>query len=47
MIMACLARDPQDRPRSALDAAMALERVLEELGTPDLLAWPKGLRVTR
>lgn len=47
LIMACLARDPQDRPRSALDAAMALERVLEELGTTDLLAWPKGLRVTR
>jgi eukaryotic-like serine/threonine-protein kinase len=44
VIMACLARDPARRPRSAIDAAVALENVIESLGIEDLYAWPKGLR---
>ena len=45
IVMNCLARDPGRRPRSALDTALALETVLESLGTEELYAWPKGLRV--
>jgi hypothetical protein len=40
-----LAPDPDDRPRSAIDVAVVLERVLEGLGLRELLAWPKGVRV--
>jgi hypothetical protein len=35
------------RPRSAVDAAVILHRVLEGFGDADLLAWPKGVRVRR
>jgi serine/threonine protein kinase len=45
VIMACLARDPRRRPDSAIEVAVALERVLEGLGLKELLAWPKGVRV--
>lgn len=45
VVMACLANDPDDRPRSAIDVAVGLERVLEGLGLRELLAWPKGVRV--
>lgn len=44
-VMACLDRDPARRPRSAVDAAVALHRVLERMGHEAILAWPKGLRV--
>ena len=46
IVMQCLARDPARRPRSAVDAAMALESVLESLRSEDLYAWPPGLGVT-
>ena len=45
VVMACLANDPSDRPGSAIDVAVVLERVLEGLGLRELLAWPKGVRV--
>lgn len=45
IVMACLQHDPARRPPSALAVALALEGVLERLGTDELLAWPKGLRV--
>jgi hypothetical protein len=45
VVMTCLARDPARRPRSALETAIALQAVLEALGTEELYAWPKGLRV--
>jgi serine/threonine-protein kinase len=45
IVMACLHRDPQRRPRSALEVAVALQAVLEGLGLRELYAWPKGLRV--
>jgi eukaryotic-like serine/threonine-protein kinase len=45
VVMTCLARDPARRPGSALETAVALETVLETLGTEELYAWPKGLRV--
>jgi serine/threonine-protein kinase len=45
VVMACLARDPARRPGSALETAVALQTVLEQLGTEELYAWPKGLRV--
>ncbi|TMC69524.1 MAG: serine/threonine protein kinase [Chloroflexi bacterium] len=45
VVTACLARDPARRPRSALETAIALQTVLEALGTEELYAWPKGLRV--
>jgi hypothetical protein len=45
VVMTCLARDPARRPRSALETAIALQTVLEALGTEELYAWPKGLRV--
>lgn len=44
-VMACLQRDPRRRPSSAVDLAVALERVLEGLGATELYAWPKGMRV--
>jgi serine/threonine protein kinase len=45
IVMRCLARDPSRRPRTAVEAAIAIERVLEGLGTDELYAWPKGLKV--
>lgn len=45
IVMRCLARDPNRRPRTAVDVAIALERVLEGLGTHELYAWPKGIKV--
>jgi serine/threonine-protein kinase len=45
VVMTCLARDPARRPRSALETAVALQTVLETLGTEELYAWPKGLRI--
>jgi serine/threonine-protein kinase len=45
VVMACLARDPRRRPDSAIEVAVALERVVEGLGLKELLAWPKGVRV--
>jgi len=45
--MACLQRDPAQRPRSAMDAAIGLESALEALGLDELYAWPKGLHVMR
>ena len=47
VVMACLARDPARRPSAALETAIALQTVLESLGTEELYAWPKGLRVRR
>jgi eukaryotic-like serine/threonine-protein kinase len=44
-VMACLDPDPGERPRSAVDAAVVLHRVLEGFGHDQLLAWPKGLDV--
>ncbi len=44
-VMSCLSPDPARRPRSAVDAAVILHRVLEGFGDKDLLAWPKGMRV--
>jgi serine/threonine protein kinase len=46
-VMACLAREPELRPRSAVDAAVALHRVLEGFGHDELLPWPKGIAVRR
>jgi serine/threonine protein kinase len=46
IVMSCLARDPQKRPRTAIQTAIALQSVLESLRTEELYAWPKGLRVT-
>jgi hypothetical protein len=45
ILMACVARDPARRPRSAVDVAVALHGVLEGLGTKELFAWPKGMRI--
>lgn len=44
-VMSCLAREPDRRPPSAVDAAIALHRILEGFGHRELLAWPKGLNV--
>ena len=44
-IMACLRREPERRPPSAIDVAIALEGVLEAFGIDELLAWPRGLGV--
>jgi hypothetical protein len=45
--MACLARDPAKRPRSAIEMALALHSVLESLRTEELYAWPPGLKVSQ
>lgn len=45
VVMACLQRDPERRPDSALDVATALHGVLEGLGLKELYAWPKGLHI--
>lgn len=45
IVMSCLHRDPQRRPRSAIDVAVALHGVLEGFALKELFAWPKGLRV--
>ncbi|HEV8536862.1 MAG TPA: serine/threonine-protein kinase [Candidatus Limnocylindria bacterium] len=45
VVMSCLARDPERRPRSAIEAALAFQSVLESLGTDELYAWPPGLKV--
>jgi eukaryotic-like serine/threonine-protein kinase len=45
VIMSCLSREVDRRPRSAIAAALALETVLENLGVRELYAWPKGMRV--
>jgi eukaryotic-like serine/threonine-protein kinase len=46
IVMACLQHDPRRRPSRAIDVALALEEVLEEMRLDELLAWPRGLRVT-
>jgi eukaryotic-like serine/threonine-protein kinase len=45
VVMRCLEPDPRARPQSPVDAALALQRVLELLGLAKLFAWPKGLDV--
>ena len=45
IVMSCLHRDPNRRPRSAIDVAVALHSVLEGLALKELFAWPKGIRV--
>jgi serine/threonine protein kinase len=45
VVMSCLEREPSRRPRSAIEAALALEAVLESLRTEELYAWPPGLEV--
>lgn len=45
VVLGCLQRDPARRPGSALETAVALQTVLEGLGTEELYAWPKGMRV--
>jgi eukaryotic-like serine/threonine-protein kinase len=47
VVMSCMARDPAGRPRSAIEAAVPLQSVLESLRTEELYAWPPGLRVER
>lgn len=44
-VTSCLAREPGRRPRSAIDAAIELHRILEGFGRDDLLAWPRRLEV--
>lgn len=45
IVMRCLAPDPRERPGSAVEMAMALQRVLEDFGHAELYAWPKGIDV--
>ena len=45
VVMSCLEKDPRARPQSLIEAAIALERVLEGLGLDPILAWPKGIDV--
>lgn len=45
IVMSCLHRDPQRRPRTAIDVTVALHGVLEGFALKELFAWPKGLRV--
>jgi len=47
VVMTCLARDPARRPGSAREMAVALQTVLESLGTEELYAWPKGLKIRK
>lgn len=44
VVMRSLDRDPERRPK-AIEAAMALQKVLEDLGISELYAWPKGTKV--
>lgn len=44
VVMAGLASDPSTRP-TPIDAAVALQEALEQLGITELLAWPKGTKV--
>lgn len=46
LVMASLERDPKRRPQDAITVALELQRVIEELHTDELLAWPRGLRVS-
>jgi serine/threonine protein kinase len=46
IVMRCLERRPERRPRSAAQLAIALERVLEQMKLDDLLVWPRGTAVT-
>lgn len=43
IILTCLEREPRRRPATAVEVAIALERVLEELSLDHLLAWPRGM----
>lgn len=45
IVMRCLARHPDRRPRSAAQLAVALERILEDMKLDELLAWPRGTPV--
>jgi serine/threonine protein kinase len=45
LVMRCLARDPDRRPRSAAQLAVAFERVLEQMKVDELLVWPRGTAV--
>lgn len=46
LVMSCLERDIDRRPRSARHLALALERILERMRLDELLAWPRGLPVS-
>lgn len=45
VVMRCLEPDPRERPQSPVEAAVALEGVLEGFGHDELFAWPRGLDV--
>lgn len=45
LVTRCLAPDQRERPQSAVEMAMTLQRVLEDLGVEELYAWPKGIDV--
>lgn len=45
LVMRCLERDPDRRPRSAAQVAVAFERILEQMKLDDLLVWPRGTAV--
>ncbi len=45
IVMSCLQRDPDRRPRNAIDVAVGLHSVLESFALKELFAWPRGLRV--
>lgn len=44
VIMRALDRDPARRPNT-VEAAIALQKVLEDLDLKELFAWPKGTKV--